>query len=469
MEILRRCPMLAVLSAIAAGLALYDRAGGLAFIAAVPVIFVGVMFCSYEWELPEQWQVFAFTMIFTLLCSWRIYAVISSKPPENFVFIAEEGTVTDVREWGKAYAVVIDTESRGKYAAFLKFADFMKGTRLKFDGETRGFRPKLNGSDFDEGKFWRARGVNGVITLHNPEELPQRFSLSLMRYKLSRKLTIYTPNLTSSYLRSAWTGERDKSLNDRHRKWGTSHLLAVSGFHVWVVIMCAMYFAGKDPVILSVILWVYILLTGAAPSAMRAGLMIQIMLCAKFWKRPYNGVNSVCSAGVILLLWSPFLFWDIGWRLSIISALVIAAVIGSMRNSRLLWLILSPSVGIAVFPQAAYTFGNVPVAGFVMNLFAPMYFSFAFSIASLGALLRLVDFPLSQYFMFAVEGIFILWEKIADTITALIPYLMGWNYVTAWIGCGTLIYVVCRYLDIAPIRTAAIMGVIGFIAFALFL
>ena len=83
--------------------------------------------------------------------------------------------------------------------------------------------------------------------------------------------------------------------------------------------------------------------------------------------------------------------------------------------------------------------------------------------------MRLIDFPLSRYFMMTVEGIFILWEKVAGACLSLVPYIVSWNYFTAWIGCGTLLYFVCRYLDVAPLRTAAIMGVIGFIAFALFL
>ena len=465
MEILRRSPMLAVLASLTAGAGLYDRAGIWAFLVIVPGIFAGIMFLSYEWDLPGQWQVFAFGLVLTLLCSWRMYAVISSPPPENVIFVAEEGTVADVREWGRIYANVIDTDSRGKYVAFTHFSEFMKGERVKFDGATRDFRPKRNDSDFDEGRYWRGRGVNGIITLHDPEELPGRFSMSLMRGKLSRKLSIYTPERTSRYLRAAWLGERDKPLYEFHKKCGTVHILAVSGFHVGVVMMIAIFFLGRKTLILTVILWAYILLTGASPSAMRAGMMIQIYLCARLVHRPYNGVNSVCCAGVMLLMLSPFLFWDIGWRLSVISALTISAMIESGYS----WLMISPAVGLVTFPQVAYTFGGVPLVGVILNLFAPVYFSFAFTIASFGGILRLMNFPLSQYFMMTVEGIFILWEKIAGAFLNVIPNAVSWNYFTAWTGCGVLVFFVCRYLRLAPLRTAAAMGVIGFAAFAVFL
>ena len=198
---------------------------------------------------------------------------------------------------------------------------------------------------------------------------------------------------------------------------------------------------------------------------MRAGLMLQIWICSAIFERKAEAVNSVSCAGVILLIWSPFLFWDIGWRLSVISALVISAMLEAGYS----WVMISPVVGLVTFPQVAYTFGGMPVVGVVLNLFASVYFAFAFGIASFGAVMRLIDFPLSRYFMMTVEGIFILWEKIADTFLNVIPNAVSWNYFTAWTGCGVLVFFVCRYLRLAPLRTAAAMGVIGFAAFAVFL
>ena len=146
-----------------------------------------------------------------------------------------------------------------------------------------------------------------------------------------------------------------------------------------------------------------------------------------------------------------------------------ALTISAMIESGYSWLMISPAVGLVTFPQVAYTFGGVPLVGVILNLFAPVYFSFAFTIASFGGILRLMNFPLSQYFMMTVEGIFILWEKIAGAFLNVIPNAVSWNYFTAWTGCGVLVFFVCRYLRLAPLRTAAAMGVIGFAAFAVFL
>ena len=465
MEILRRSPMLAVLTALTAGSALYERLGTSAFFAAVIIVFTAVTFLSYEHELPNQWKFFLFTLFFTVICSLRIYSVISSEPPKFSPFKNETGTVSEIRTWGNLYAVTIDTEHHGKCVTFSHFAEYTGGTRLKFDGTPRAFRPKKDDSNFDEGKFWRARGVNFIVYPRNVQELSARFSLSSLRNYLSRKLVIYTPELTSSYLRSAWLGQRDKNLNDKHKNWGTVHLLAVSGFHVGVVMMCALFFVGKNPVVLSLILWCYVFLTGAAASAVRAGLMIQIILLGKIWGRKDEPVNSVGCAGVMMLLWSPFMFWDIGWRLSIISALTISAMYPRAGS----WPIVSPAVAIVTAPQISFIFGGVPAVGFLLNMFAAYYFSFAFTIASASAVLRMMNFPLSRYFVIASEGIFILWEKTADTFAGLLPQVLAWSYSRAWLGCGVMVFFVCDYLKLAPLRKAVVIAVTGLFAFAVFM
>ena len=71
--------------------------------------------------------------------------------------------------------------------------------------------------------------------------------------------------------------------------------------------------------------------------------------------------------------------------------------------------------------------------------------------------------------MLAAEGIFILFERTSDSTLAFMPQVMEWNYFIAWIGCGMLLFFVCRYLDLAPLRTAAVMGALGLVAFAVFL
>ncbi|MBQ3396593.1 MAG: ComEC/Rec2 family competence protein [Synergistaceae bacterium] len=466
MEILRVAPMLGVLASLISALALYDKFGVYTFVIVTPLVYSGLMLCSYERKLKYQWQVFIIGLIFSLLCSCRIYHEVLRPLREPVTLTNAYGTVESIRTWGRGYAAVIDADDFGCYVSWRKFADMMPGSRIKFNGVTRKFKEAKHDGSFDEERYFRARNISGWINISGIEDLPERFSLPLMRYRLSSALTIYMPDRTAKYLKAAWLGERDSELNKKHVKWGTSHLLAVSGFHVGIVILIAGYFFGRNTILLSVILWAYILLTGAAPSALRAGLMLQTGLFARVLKRPVMGVNSVCVAGVMLLLWRPFLFWDIGFRLSLLCALTLTAMF-DVRKS--LWFAISTIAFLVTFPQIAMTFKTVPLAGIILNLFAPFYFAFAFTISSVCAFLRLMNFPLSEYLMLSCEGIFVIFERLAESIANAFPYLMHWNFLTAWTGTGTLILILCRYFNFSWVKTLMLMTGITLFAFMIFI
>ncbi|MBR2207369.1 MAG: ComEC/Rec2 family competence protein [Synergistaceae bacterium] len=465
MEILRLAPALCVLVSLASSLALYDRAGAWACVL-VPLIFTGAAFLTYEHDIKAQWKIFFVGLSIALLCSVRIFFALSVPDVHEESFTNETGLITSVKTWGRIYAIVIDTENHGRLVGRFHFAELLEGTRINFDGTIRNFKTAKTRGDFDERNFWKANGADAWVTAKNIKELPAGFSLPLMRYKLSRNLTIKARERTANYLKAAWLGQHNENLDSQHRKWGTSHLLAVSGFHVGIAVLCAGIILGryKNFLMLSIFMWLYVLLTGAAASAMRAALMIQIGLISPLLGRKTNGVNAVSAAGVILLLFRPFLFWNISWRLSMLSALTLTM----LTWDKFTWLYAGAAVNMAIFPQVITTFKAMPFVGFILNLFAPLYFSFAFVIASVFAFLDLINFPVVHNFMFSIEGIFILWERLADFTANFITWNMKYNLLTLTLWLGALMFFVCRYFEFSKRRTILIIFAVSFASYFLF-
>jgi competence protein ComEC len=464
MLILARAPFLPILTGIVSMLALSGRTVLWALPPIAVLIAFGTAACSFRADRKCQWQAAAFMLVCTLLCALRIAFSLASP-----VFLRSEpvdtvGIVVESRPWGRLYAVSVKT-SEGGFVLKMPFAVLPEGARVRLRGVSAPFKAEESESGFREDRFWYARGMTARLISAEAEPLPaQGWNIYRWRYDLYRALALRVPSLTGKYLNASWTGKRDKDLDASHRAWGTSHLLAVSGFHVGIVMLCASFFfrRGRPRVFaLSAILWFYVFLTGAPASAVRSALMIQIALLGELAGRPGSALNSVSLAAVLLLLWSPFNFWDIGWRLSVLAALVIAAVMERKNpDGWREWLALSPLTWVATFPQVSAVFAPVPLAGIPINLVAIPFFSFALSWASGFAALRFLGVPGMGFMLNLVEGAFVLWGLIADAMARLFPWQMEANPVLAWFCAVAFLVLLCRAL-LVPWRSTAVLAPLG--------
>lgn len=432
---------------------------------------LGVLSSSVFAVSNTQRRVVVGVLILTLLCSVRILHALN-RPLLISSFVQTTGTVVEVRPWGRLYAAAVKTP-QGGYVLKIPFATLAEGDRIALEGTPKPFKGLSEKSDFREDRFWRSRGMTAQLTSPRTRPLAEQgWNIHRWRYRLYRSLTIHMPRLTGDYLKAAWTGKRDEGLNAAHKSWGTAHLLAISGFHVGIVMLAAslVFKRGKMRVLcLTFILWGYIFLTGAPASAVRAGLMIQVALLGELAGRPGSPINSVSLAAVALLSLSPFWFWDIGWRLSVLAALVIAAVLErSAPNDWRVWLSVSPLIWLATFPQVSWTFGAVPLVGIFINFVAPPFFSFALSFASFATMLRFMGLPGAGLLLYALEGGFTLWGIAADALAALIPWQLTWGPYLAYCCVGMFVALLCRSLFV-PWRNVAILAPLGSLsAFFLF-
>ena len=466
---------MAVLTGLAAMLALYDRVALWALPVIALLVTIGVTISSFCEELEGQWRIAAAVSIFVLTSAlWIVFLLRPAAPVPSFVNTT--GTVVEDRLWGQQYVVAVSTP-QGGFVVKLPFSPFTEGDRVRIEGSAKPFSYDASDSDFNEDRYWMARGMTAQLTPTKIEraehaEHVSAWNIHRWRYVLHRSLSRRMPRLTGAYLNSAWTGKHDSWLDGTHRSWGTSHILAVSGFHVGVAMAGASLILkrGKWRVpLLSLILWLYIFLTGAPASAVRAGLMIQTGLIGELVGRPGSSINSVSLAAVLLLMRSPFWFWDVGWRLSVLAALAIAVTIERGRPyDWKIWLLMNFMIWLAIFPQVSWTFETTPLVGLIINLVAPQFFGIALTVASVAAALFMLGVPASSFLLSSVEGVFALWEILADAAASLVPWQLEWNPVAAYCCAALFIMFTCRALFV-PWRNVAVLSPLGALsAFALF-
>lgn len=113
---------------------------------------------------------------------------------------------------------------------------------------------------------------------------------------------------------------------------GTMHLFAVSGLHIAAIGLAvhtlltlarlparARFLAGSG------ILWVYVEITGAEPSAVRAFWMMTCLFGARQIRAPSNGLSALAASALIVLLVEPHQLFTAGFQLSygIVAALLL--------------------------------------------------------------------------------------------------------------------------------------------------
>ncbi len=127
-------------------------------------------------------------------------------------------------------------------------------------------------------------------------------------------------------------GIRADTIRD-FRRAGVSHLLAVSGLHIsmlmtMIELLLRAFYIGKKPraIILSLSALVFLGMTGFAPSACRSVLMILFVYLHYLFAKESDSVTALFSAVAVMLLFSPRSVADIGLWLSFLATLGIISV-----------------------------------------------------------------------------------------------------------------------------------------------
>ncbi len=389
--------------------------------------------------LPVIWILLLFALAGTLSFAARL-----RPEPALPVMIAAQGVVQAERSWGQGRIALVATRS-GKFVLRLTGEENVSpGMRLSFSGRLVAFRGARHPGAFDEFRYWKARGALAAVA--DPEIIVRGVAVGPARWRhiLGERIRSTLPQRTAGYISAAWIGTRDPLLEHLHRQAGTSHLLAVSGFHVGIVFaLCWFLLRGfrHRLVWIGVAVWSYAVLTGAAPSALRAAFMAQVVILGRMAGRAGNGFNSTAVAGTVLLLWNPWLFWDVGWRLSMLAVLALTAVSFLRIAGGLKTMLAGALVWLATSVQATRTFGETPLAGLFLNFFALPVFGVLFPLASLVSLPALLGLPGGYRLASAVEFLFGRWERVSYNVLALCPWRVP--YSTTLAACGVVALSYC--------------------------
>lgn len=272
-------------------------------------------------------------------------------------------------------------------------------------------------------------------------------------------------NDTRALLEAMLMGDKanlDPELRQAYADTGIIHIIAISGAHIAVFFMLVAFLLGwikhrkyrwVKYIAALPLIWVYVLVAGAPPSAVRAATMFSILAIGFALQKHPNGINQLFAAAFILLCANPFWIYDVGFQLSFTAVLsilifyrpvykLISPPNKLLRNT---WSAVSISIAaeILIAPLVIYYFHLFPLQFIIANLLAYLCMGiilitgmllivFSFS-ETISGIVAVVIMQLADWFHWLVYGLQKLNPESFHSLT-----LSKWQLVLVYLLITTI-------------------------------
>lgn len=282
----------------------------------------------------------------------------------------------------------------GGVEVFAQDLAFGVGDEVRVDGEISP--PELSDDGFDYGRYLATKGISAEVNATGVSPVnDDRGLIGRIHGRTKVALGYGLRPDEAAIVRGMVLGDRSEmpeELQTAFQRSGITHVLAISGQHV-AVLAALIYFVLRGlaiplrfriPTTLALI-WLYIVVAGAPPSAIRAGVVATLVLVAQFFGRQVSPLHFMTTMLAAVLAYNPMLVYNTGFQLSVaavfgilllrkpLKALVESTLLRPFKSPpELLSNLLSVSLAaqIATAPIIASVFEQVSIIGVLTNLLA---------------------------------------------------------------------------------------------------
>lgn len=297
----------------------------------------------------------------------------------------------------QALSLVQNEEVRlsGKALIYFRDTSFLpqRGDLIKIEGEIRALEAGENGYY----QYLLNQGTRAIISSATLELVSAQGGgiFSRLQAFLVKELETGLPDAKISSLAKGMIlgdrGDLSRGTRDSFRASGLSHLLAISGLHLGVIYLSLLALLGRifpghrqiwaRHLLAILLIWVFALVSGAAPSACRAALMMSFLSAGKVFFLRHNSLTLLSFAALVLLAINPNDLYNPGFQLSF------SAVFGILLFTKpisvfihngipLIPIKITESVAVTLAAQLStlpfilLNFGNFPTWFLLSNLIA---------------------------------------------------------------------------------------------------
>lgn len=307
-----------------------------------------------------------------------------------------------------------------------ELSDIKIGNIIEASGKLEQFDTARNPGNFDEKKYYMSLGIYGKISADKIVVINNNYNsvkenLNTVKSLISEKLKKLCDENgigiwkickgKAAVFEAMLLGERaelDKDIKDLYSEMGIAHILAISGLHISFIgmffyrLLRLKFRFGISAVVSITVVAASGMISGMGIAAVRAIVMFGLRLLGEVLGRTYDSLTAISTAGLMLLLWNPFVIFNSGFHMSFAAIIAITLVwdraekilkLGRSREEKLpveknnithkqkiiIYFIavkekitdaiaLSITIGIVMNPIVAYSYYQLPLYSFLLNI-----------------------------------------------------------------------------------------------------
>jgi competence protein ComEC len=243
---------------------------------------------------------------------------------------------------------------------------------------------------------------------------------------------------------------------------GLSHLVAVSGYNLTIIVAAVDRLLGRFGRGLALVssLWLiagFLVVTGAGASIVRASLVSVLSLLASFYGRRFNPLTLILITAAATAAWNPVYLTDLGWLLSYLAffgILVLAPALEvRLGHPKLLivrLLIESTAAQILTLPLIMYFFGQLSLVSPITNLIILPLVPLAMTTSFLAGLGGMLIPAFSGWLAWPAQLLLSFMIRLIDAFAAL-PWAGTSDHLS--LSAMIICYVVILALTMLLVRT----------------
>lgn len=299
------------------------------------------------------------------------------------------------------------------------------GQQVLVSGIAGSFSVSRNPGEFDVSFYYRTKGLDFYLEKAEIKRCGESYDvLRHGLYRLRCRLREHIFKICgedAGIMCSLLLGEKAflaKQTKELYQSGGISHILAISGVHIsflgvglyrllrklWLQMHVAAIVSG-------ILLMLYVIMTGAAPSACRAGTMFLFCMLADVTGRSYDRRTALAFSALLQILQNPLLFGQSGFWLSygaVFGLEILLPILQNIWKNRVYRLFASGiSVFLITFPVLLISYYEFPIYSFFLNLFVIPLMSVVMAVGLLSLLAGFFWVSLGQFLFYPVH--MILW------------------------------------------------------------